>query len=187
MPGTIATHHLRDRSRLTTRVELIRERAATAKTAVHRHDFHELLFIATGSGTHMLDMVQHEVKSPSLHLISPRQVHQLLRSADMTGDVVMFAPDALLGQGHGARSELFARLEGPAAISLTNEQLHEARALIGLMESELAKQEPMAEVVEGYLGILLIKCLAWSRDAIDTDAAPGSPSANRSPTTPPRR
>jgi AraC-like DNA-binding protein len=138
---------------------------------VHRHDFHELLFIATGSGAHMLDMVQHAVQAPSLHLISPGQVHQLVRSADMTGDVVMFAPDALLGQGHGARSELFAQAEGPAAIPLSPEQLVESRALVALMKSELSMDRPMEEVVEGYLGILLIKCAAWARAVKGTKAA----------------
>lgn len=130
---------------------------------MHRHDFHELLFIATGSGTHMLDMVACEVTAPSLHLVSPGQVHQLTRSADLTGDVVMFAPDALLGHGHAARAELFARAGSPASIPLTEAQFTEARSLIALMEHELAAERPMVEVVEGYLGILLIKCVAWAR------------------------
>ena len=163
MSTPIPTHHLPERSRTSTRVEHIRPKSAPAKTAVHRHDFHELLFIGTGSGTHMLDLVQHEVKAPSLHLVSPGQVHQLVRSADMTGDVVMFAPDALLGQGHGARTELFARAEVSVAIALTDAQLNEAQALVSLMEKELNAGQPMAEVVEGYLGILLMKCAAWAR------------------------
>jgi AraC-like DNA-binding protein len=171
VPGPIPTHHLSERSRQATRVEHIREKAARARTPVHRHDFHELLFIATGTGTHMLDMVHHTVSAPSLHLVSPGQVHQLTRSADMTGDVVMFVPDALLGQGHAARTELFARAEGPTAIALTAAQLAEARALIALMERELAAERPMVEVVEGYLGILLIKCAAWAREGTDAPRA----------------
>jgi AraC-like DNA-binding protein len=171
MSGTITTHHLRDRSRQATRVEHIQERNVPLRTPVHRHDFHELLFIAAGTGSHMLDLQAHEVKAPSLHLVSPGQVHQLTRSADMTGDVVMFAPDALLGQGHAARNELFTRAERPSAIALTELQLTEARALIALMEAELASERPLVEVVEGYLGILLIKCAAWSRRADGSNAA----------------
>lgn len=172
MKEAIPTHQLGARARTATRVEHISHRPAAAATPVHRHDFHELLFIATGAGTHMLDMVHHTVSAPSLHLVSPGQVHQLTRSADMTGDVVMFAPDALLGQGHAARTELFARAEGPAAIALSAEQLAEARALIALMERELAVERPMVEVVEGYLGILLIKCAAWARTGAAVRAVP---------------
>lgn len=171
VPDTIPTHHLSDRSREATRVEHIRAKTSLARTPVHRHDFHEMLFIATGTGTHMLDMVHHTVSAPSLHLVSPGQVHQLTRSADLTGVVVMFAPDALLGQGHAARAELFARAERPAAIALTAPQLAEARALIALMERELAAERPMVEVVEGYLGILLIKCAAWARAGIGASPA----------------
>jgi AraC-like DNA-binding protein len=46
---------------------------------------------------------------------------------------------------------------------LTSAQLQEARALIALMEGELAAEVPMIDVVEGFLGILLIKCAAWAR------------------------
>jgi AraC-like DNA-binding protein len=172
MTATIPTHYLSERSRLTTRVEHIHARHGPQRSPVHRHDFHELLFIATGSGMHMLDLVACEVKAPSLHLVLPGQVHQLTRSADMSGDVVMFAPDALLGQGHAARTELLARAEGPAAIALTAAQLAEAQALIALMERELAVERPMVEVVEGYLGILLIKCAAWAREGADAHPVP---------------
>lgn len=172
MAGTIPTHYLSERSRMATRVEHIHARPGPQRSPVHRHDFHELLFIATGSGMHMLDLVACEVKAPSLHLVSPGQVHQLMRSADLTGDVVMFAPDALLGQGHAARTELFARAEGPAAIALTAAQLAEAQALIALMERELAVERPMVEVVEGCLGILLIKCAAWAREGAEARPVP---------------
>ncbi len=166
----IPVHRLSDRlhvplgqARQATRVEHILERPAPVRTPVHRHDFHELLFISSGSGSHMLDMVQHPVNAPSLHLVAPGQVHQLTRSADLTGDVVMFASEALLGHGHAARAELFALAEAPGAITLTGAQLQEARALIALMEGELAAENPMPDVVEGFLGILLIKCAAWAR------------------------
>ncbi|MBK9196883.1 MAG: helix-turn-helix domain-containing protein [Flavobacteriales bacterium] len=162
--GAIPTHHLAERSRTFMRVEQIRPKAALSKTAVHRHDFHELLFIATGSGRHMLDLQPHAVTSPCVHLVSPGQVHQLERSADMSGMVVMFSPHALLGQGQAARAELFALADRPSAIALTPSQLEESAAIIHLMQQELALAEPMLDAVEGYLGILLIKCARWSRD-----------------------
>jgi AraC family transcriptional regulator, transcriptional activator of pobA len=146
------------------RVEHIRPKAAASKTAVHRHDFHELLFIETGSGQHMLDLQQQVVTSPCVHLVSPGQVHQLERSADMSGLVVMFGPDVLLGQAQAARAELFALADRPGAVALTTAQVDESTALIDLMQRELASAQPMLDVVEGYLGILLIKCARWWKD-----------------------
>lgn len=138
---------------------------------VHRHDFNELFFFATGSGSHMIDLERIAIAAPSVHVVAPGQVHQLQRSADMEGVVVMFSPDALLGQGHAARAELFAT-RAPAAFRLDRARLEEAQALIGLMEAELdRKSGPMAEVVEGYLGILLIKCAHWAREGREAHGA----------------
>ncbi|MEZ4740503.1 MAG: helix-turn-helix domain-containing protein [Flavobacteriales bacterium] len=82
----------------------------------------------------------------------PGQVHRLVRSADMNGFVaVMFAPDAQLGQGHGARIALFANAEGNCTFQLDDAQLRECTALVEMMERELATK-PLAEVVEGPRG-----------------------------------
>lgn len=164
-------HHLHGPSRIPTRVERIEPMAAAVSNGVHRHDFHELFFFAAGSGTHMIDLEQFPVTAPSMHVVAPGQVHQLQRSADMRGLVVMFGPDAHLGQGHAARTELFASAHGPGAFALNDDRLREAEALVHLMESELGRSTgPVAEIVEGYLGILLIKCAFWARAARPADA-----------------
>lgn len=138
---------------------------------VHRHDFHELFFFATGSGQHMIDLEQITVNAPCMHVVAPGQVHQLQRSADMQGLVVMFGTDALLGQGHAARAELFANADGTCAFPLDAARFGEAEALVRQMETELQRSSgPVAEVVEGYLGILLIKCAHWAREARSTSA-----------------
>ena len=131
---------------------------------VHRHDFHELFFFGVGTGEHMIDLQQWSIAAPCMHLVAPGQVHRLDRSADMQGSVVMFATDAQLGQGHAARIELFNAPDRACTVALDEQRLAEARMLVRQMEEELARTSgPVAEVVEGYLGILLIKCAHWAR------------------------
>lgn len=162
----IPVHHLPARARIPTRVDHILPSGKAVRNPVHRHDFHELFFFARGTGQHMIDLAQHEVFAPSVHLVAPGQVHGLDRSADMEGLVVMFAPDAQLGNGHSARTELFASSESPATFRIQEAQLAEADALIRSMEVELARDDGgVPEIVEGYLGILLIKCAHWARAA----------------------
>jgi AraC family transcriptional regulator, transcriptional activator of pobA len=159
------------RSRIPTRVERIEPTVAAVNNGVHRHDFHELFFFASGSGTHMIDLEQLTVKAPCVHVVAPGQVHQLQRSADMQGLVVMFGTDAHLGQGHAARAELFANADGASAFALDALRLREAEALVQQMETELERSTgPVAEIVEGYLGILLIKCAHWARTARSIDS-----------------
>lgn len=175
----IPVHHLPSRLpegkaglRIPTRVEHIEPTATAVNNGVHRHDFHELFFIAHGTGEHMIDLEQITVKAPCVHVVAPGQVHQLQRSADMHGLVVMFGTDAQLGQGHAARAELFAHADGSRAFPLDPAQLREAQALVQLMETELDRsQGPVAEIVEGYLGILLIKCAHWAREGRTAPAA----------------
>ena len=120
----------------------------------------------------MIDLEQYPVRAPSMHLVAPGQVHHLNRSADMQGVVVMFATDAHLGGGHTARAELFAHAQRPSEVMLDPVHMQEAIALVHSMEVELKRNEgPLAEVVEGYLGILLIKCAHWARAATEPGTA----------------
>lgn len=173
MSTAIPVHHLPARLRIATRVERIAPAHSAVNNGVHRHDFNELFFFTHGSGTHMIDLEQVAVRTPCLHVVAPGQVHRLVRSADMQGLVVMFGSDALLGLGQEARAELFDASNGPVTLALDAARLQEAQALVQLMEGELERATgPTAEVVEGYLGILLIKCAHWAREASARTAAP---------------
>lgn len=164
MDLSIPTHRLPSNTRFPTRIERIVPVQDVVNNGVHRHDFHELFFFRNGAGEHMIDLEEHVVAVPCMHLVAPGQVHHLVRSADMEGIVVMFGSDARLGQGHGARAELFAMADAPRTVQLDQAELSEALALLTLMEQELARPgSPLDEVVEGYLGILLIKCAHWVR------------------------
>lgn len=166
----IPVHQLPGRTSIPTRVEHIIPSDGPVMNGVHRHEFHELFFFAEGSGQHMIDLEQHSIAAPSVHLVAPGQVHRLDRSADMCGSVVMFMTEAQLGSGHAARAELFARAGGPATFRISTEQLAEADALVRSMATELARPEgALAEVVEAYLGILLIKCAHWARTSSGFD------------------
>ncbi len=51
----------------------------------------------------------------------------------MEGMVVMFGTDARLGQGHGARAELFAMADVPRTVLLDDARMQEACGLLTLM------------------------------------------------------
>ena len=168
---TIPTHELEHGSDDPARVEHIVPVDSPVHNEVHRHDYDELFFFATGSGTHMIDLEQHTVVAPGMHLVGAGQVHQLSRTAEMRAVVVQFGKDALVGLNGGVHAELFTRMGRPCSVALSAEQVKEAEELLARIEQETARSGPvMKEVVRGYLGILLIKCALWVRES-DTDAA----------------
>ncbi len=163
--AAIPTLALASRSADPVRVEHIVPVGGTVHNDVHRHDYDELFFFAAGSGTHMIDLQQHPVVTPSMHLVGAGQVHQLSRSAEMRAVVVEFGKEALLRLGSTVHAELFTRADRPLSVPLDTACMGESQALVALMEQELTRRGPvMTEVVRGYLDILLIKCAQWVRE-----------------------
>ena len=170
LPGTIPVHHLPDQ-RSEIQVEAILPAAQEVRNGIHRHDFHELFFFAKGSGTHMIDLDPYAVNAPCLHVVAPGQVHQLDRSPDMEGMVVMFSGNAHPGNGHAAHSLLFPHAGRPSSFPLGAQEMEEAMALVGQIRAETERPEgPVVGVIEGYLGILLIKCHHWSERSAPREA-----------------
>ncbi|MBK6627953.1 MAG: hypothetical protein IPJ87_08725 [Flavobacteriales bacterium] len=122
----IPVHHLPAPSRMPTRVERFGPKPRPMPGPVHRHDFNELFFFTQGGGAHMIDLERIAFTAPCVHVVAPGQVHQLERSPSSAGLVVMFSPEALLGQGHAARAELFAWAQGPKSFAVDAAQLAEA-------------------------------------------------------------
>jgi AraC-like DNA-binding protein len=171
--STIPTHELQQGSNDPVRVEHIVPVEGPVHNDVHRHDYDELFFFATGAGTHMIDLEQHPVLAPSMHLVSAGQVHQLSRSAEMRAVVVEFGKEALLRLGSSVHAELFTHTERPCSVPLDDGYMREAQALVELMEQELTRRGPvMKDVVRGYLDILLIKCAQWARERSSSAGAP---------------
>lgn len=172
----IPVHHLHGPDTSIVRVEHIRPAGGTVENEVHRHDFHEIFIFATGSGEHMIDLEPVPLQPPCVHLVAPGQVHQLTRSADTSGLVVMFGEAALMGTGQAA-SALFHGEGAARSFTLGPAMLEEVRQLVAAMEQELARSEGALEgVVLNYLGILLMKGAHWRQPTLRT----GPPASDRS-------
>lgn len=177
----IPVHHLPAHGVHTVRVERIKPAHGTVQNEVHRHDFHEVFFFLTGMGEHMIDLEPVPLQPPCVHLVAPGQVHQLTRSADATGIVVMFGESALMATGQA--SPVPALFNGEArhrAFALSPAMLAEVQGLTGSIERELEQAEglpaeqagPVDGVVLNYLGILLMKSAHWRQAALPKGAAP---------------
>jgi AraC-like DNA-binding protein/quercetin dioxygenase-like cupin family protein len=59
----------------------------------HRHDFFEVLYLLKGSGYHVIDGNQYEIKPPCVFFMSPGQAHKLELSLDIDGFIFIFTAD----------------------------------------------------------------------------------------------
>ncbi len=62
----------------------------------HRHDFFEVLYLAHGSGYHVIDGNKYEIKPPCVFFMSPGQAHKIEFSQDIHGYIFIFTPEFYL-------------------------------------------------------------------------------------------
>jgi len=56
----------------------------------HRHNYFEFFVFQTGGGIHIIDFVEFPIKSKSIHIVAPGQVHQVRRELNSNGFVFIF-------------------------------------------------------------------------------------------------
>lgn len=62
----------------------------------HRHDFYEILYINKGTGVHVIDDHQFDIKSNCIFFLSPGQIHSIELSNDVEGFIFLFRPEFYL-------------------------------------------------------------------------------------------
>ncbi len=160
----IPVHHLHDHHTRPVRVERFVPRGTHVRNEVHRHDFHEIFFLAEGSGEHMIDLSNHPFTAPCMHAIVAGQVHRLSRSGDSSGVVLMFQREAIHGDAmDDDLHALFSGSNGGPVWALGTEQLDLARTLLDLIARESATDDPAARrAANGLLAVLIAKCAHWA-------------------------
>nr|WP_042180405.1 AraC family transcriptional regulator [Kibdelosporangium sp. MJ126-NF4]CEL14374.1 Transcriptional regulator, AraC family [Kibdelosporangium sp. MJ126-NF4]CTQ88740.1 Transcriptional regulator, AraC family [Kibdelosporangium sp. MJ126-NF4] len=62
----------------------------------HRHTFHEIVYVTSGTGTHVVDLARWELEPPHLCVIVPGQVHHWENVTDLDGYMMLFTDDFLV-------------------------------------------------------------------------------------------
>ena len=61
----------------------------------HRPDFHHLVLVTRGQGTHVVDFVRHTLSPGMVFQVAPGQVHQFGHEPELDAWMVVFRPDAV--------------------------------------------------------------------------------------------
>lgn len=62
----------------------------------HRHDFFEVLYLAKGTGFHIIDGNKYRIQPPCVFFMSPGQAHKIEFSHDIEGFIFIFTPEFYL-------------------------------------------------------------------------------------------
>jgi AraC family transcriptional activator of pobA len=135
--------------------------------APHRHDYHELLWLRSGHGEHLLDGRPLAVRPRTLTLIGRGQVHVFSQAEDVVGAAVRFGDEALLG-GDARRATPGWMLAGRGglAVEVPEGEVARLESIIAALEAETARPPDArsAELERHLLAVLLLWIERWNED-----------------------
>jgi AraC-like DNA-binding protein len=128
----------------------------------HRHSYYELLVFSEGGGVHEVDFRDYDIRSHSLHFVSPTQVHKL-KANTSKGFVLCFTSDAVYAS-HEKNRNFFDKFPFYDFNAFTphlevNEQLFgELHELVLSMNKIFYSDHTFKkEIIRSYLNIVLLK------------------------------
>ncbi|GAA2454698.1 AraC family transcriptional regulator [Streptomyces macrosporus] len=122
----------------------------------HRHVFYEIVYITSGRGAHVVDMVPWPVRPPNLCLVVPGQVHHWQGASGLDGWVVLFTDDFLLAHPED-RDALRALSERPWMCPAPDEAAGLAALLRELEWEYRMRADGHATVLQAYLHVLVVR------------------------------
>ena len=120
-------------------------------TKPHKHtDYHEIIVLTEGAGSHNIDNTEHEVLPPVIYLLKPGQVHCWNFTRIPKGFVILFREE-LLQPYHTSR--LLYQL--PKMIRAAKDD--QIFSITETLYREFKAHPHSREVIEAYLHLLLVK------------------------------
>ncbi|MEU3019554.1 AraC family transcriptional regulator [Nocardiopsis sp. NPDC007018] len=140
----------------------------------HRHTFHEIVHVTSGTGDHVIDLHRWPITPPNLGILAAGQVHHWDRAHNVQGRVLLLEDSFLLD--HPQDRALLRRLatrrpwHTPAP-----DAAQQITALLDEMHHEFrARGTGMASILRAYLHVLLTR----TARSYDRDPRPAPPTAD---------
>jgi AraC family transcriptional activator of pobA len=128
----------------------------------HKHKYYEMCFFTGGDGEHEIDFISHPITSPSIHFLSPGQVHLIKRGEDYKGYLIVFSEEFFKLRFQNLEVipgyPLVTKLENGPILKLNEELNDEFLQLIKFVEKELVETDSDSEeIIISYLKIFFLK------------------------------
>jgi AraC family transcriptional regulator, transcriptional activator of pobA len=146
--------------------------------APHRHDYHELIWLRSGFGEHVVDGVPAPVCPGTVTIIGRGQVHQFREAKDLHGAILRFGDELLYGDTQRIATGWLLAGRGGRSVEVPPEARDELQATLEILLAE-TEREPDAYSIDLQRNIvtnILLRLERWydgsrseRRDADDAD------------------
>ena len=139
----------------------------------HRHDYHELLWVRSGSGEHVLDGRALAVVPGAITIVGRGQVHVFTQARDLRGTVLRFGDELVLGGGSRERAAPAWLLAGRSgrSIAVPEADVPSLESTLAALEREARlRTDPCTGELERHLVSVI---LLWMERWYDASRAEG--------------
>lgn len=126
----------------------------------HRHNYYEIFFFEVGGGEHHVDFKTFPIQHKSVHFVSPGQVHQIVRTDQSKGYVVLFSREFYSANPQKLRSFPFLNNNSNKPIlNLDETDFSKLEELVLKMHAEQEGEATFTkELIKAYLNAFLVLC-----------------------------
>jgi AraC family transcriptional regulator, transcriptional activator of pobA len=144
----------------------------------HRHDYHELIFVAEGRGEHLIDGYRVPVEAPTITVIGRGQVHQFVWAENLSGALLRVTDAVLHGGSERIASGWLLSGRGGRTIAAPEEACDSLTPLFRALAAELERPPDAycTDVIRHLISTLLLWTERWydagrseRREADDAD------------------
>jgi len=144
----------------------------------HRHDYHELIWVRSGKGRHLIDGEPLPVRPRTVTIIGRGQVHVFERGEALHGAVVRFGEELLYGTAQRASPGWLLSGRGGRTVPVPEGEVEQLEAVIAALGRELERpaDPETAELQTHLISAMLLWVERWydaaraeRRDADDAE------------------
>jgi AraC family transcriptional activator of pobA len=125
----------------------------------HRHDYHELIWVRTGSGQHLIDGAPHPIEEGTVTIIGRGQVHVFEEGEDLHGAVLRLRDELLPGDAKRLPAAWLLSGRCGRSVPVPEDRADQFEALLRALDDEL--QQPTGPASSRLRGHLLSVVLLW--------------------------
>lgn len=125
------------------------------KSFPHRHSFYVICLIRNGSGIHVIDFEEFEVKPNRLFIVSPLQVHFWKLNTNTNISLVQFSEQILHFNNESVSNLLSMLMINKNYLDLSTDQAKEVLTIAQKLEKETVNNDTFSsDIIRGYLIVL---------------------------------
>jgi AraC family transcriptional regulator, transcriptional activator of pobA len=129
----------------------------------HRHDYHELIWIRSGRGGHLIDGARLPIHEGTVTIIARGQVHVFEEGEDLHGAVLRVRDELLLGDARRVPAGWLLAGQCGRSVPVPEEERDRFEAMLRALDDELRRPAgPESSRLEGHLiSVLLLWLDRW--------------------------